>query len=95
MGEGNWGNVDLFSIGLGLLVLTGFLAFRKKHRTTQGATALLASGISLGPLLLILVDPLAQLAGFHGLLAAVLAEGRATLWWAAAVAALYVLRELF
>ncbi len=72
-----------------------FLAVRRKHRTAQGATVVLASGISLGPLLLILADPFAAYPGFGSLLKVVLAEGRATLWWAAAVAAIYVLRDLF
>ncbi|MCB8880954.1 hypothetical protein ACELLULO517_11975 [Acidisoma cellulosilytica] len=95
LGDADWGIVDLLSIGIGVLVLMVFLATRKKCRTMQGVTALLASGISLGPLLLILADPFAQLLGFRGLLEAALAQGRVTLWWAAAVATLYVVRGLF
>jgi hypothetical protein len=49
----------------------------------------------LGPLLLILADPFAQRLGFGSLLKPVLAEGRVSLWWAAAVATLCVLRDLF
>jgi hypothetical protein len=93
-GGADWGIVDLISIGFGVVVLAVFLAARKKHRTAQGVAALLASGISLGPLFLILADPFAQLLGFRGLLGAVLAEGRVTLWWAAAVATLHVVRDV-
>jgi hypothetical protein len=95
LGKADWGSVDLFSIAVGIVIVAVFLTIRKKHRTMQGVTALLASGIALGPLLLILADPFVQIFGIYGLLQAVLAEGRATLWWAAAVAMLYVLRDLF
>lgn len=68
---------------------------------------LLAAGLSLAPLLLILVDPLVQATGLsngpiaeslglkgHSLLELVVGEGRAMLWWAAAVASVYVIRDL-
>lgn len=95
LGAAEWGSVDLFSITLGVGIVIFFLLINKKHRDTQKIIVLLASGISLGPLLLILLDPLAQFLSYGSLLAPVLAEGRATLWWAAAVATLYVLRDLF
>jgi hypothetical protein len=80
---------------MGVLVLLSGLALTPKHRTVQAATVLLATGISLGPLLMIIIDPLAQAFGFQPrLLGLVLAEGRATLWWAAAVASLYLVRDI-
>jgi hypothetical protein len=90
-----WGEGDLISIAIGILVLVLGLIFVAKHRTVQAATVLLATGISLGPLLLIVLDPLAQELGYSTrLLAIVLAEGRATLWWAASVASLYLIRDI-
>jgi len=68
LGGAGWGEVDLFSIGLGIGVLLFFLVIRKKHRNVQAATVLLASGISLAPILLILADPFAQRFGFGSLL---------------------------
>jgi hypothetical protein len=73
------------------------------RRNAEGARILVATGISLGPLLMILIDPFVHLAGLHGiqllsgvhLLNIVIAEDRATLWWAALVATIYLLKELF
>jgi len=46
--------------------------------------------MSLGPLLLIIFDPATQFLDIHkSFLEIVMSEGRATLWWAAVVAALY------
>jgi hypothetical protein len=90
-----WGTGDLISIAVRITVLVVFLLINKKHRSVQGATVLLATGISLSPLGLIIFDPLAQAAGFQDrLLDIVLNEGRATLWWAAAVASLYLVRDI-
>lgn len=59
------------------------------------ATVVLASGMSLGPLILIILDPLSATFGVtSSLLEIVLSEGRATLWRAAVVAPLYVVRDL-
>jgi hypothetical protein len=88
-----WGVGDLFSIGVGLLVLGVCLGFVPRHRNVRSVSAVLASGMSLGPLLLIILDPLAELLGV-GLLKIVLEQSRATLWWAAVVASLYVVRDL-
>jgi hypothetical protein len=102
-----WGKGDLISIVFAVAVLVIFTAIRKKHRTGQGVTVLLAAGLSLGPLLLILLDPIVQVTGLsngpiaeslglkgRSLLELVVGEGRTTLWWAAAVAAVYVIRDL-
>jgi hypothetical protein len=46
--------------------------------------------------LLVLLDPFRQLVGFRGsLLTIALDESRATLWWSAAVASIYLSRDLF
>jgi hypothetical protein len=90
-----WGTGDLISIAIGIIVLLTGLLVAKKNRNVQAATVLLATGISLGPLLLIIADPLGQELGYNTrLLSIVLTEGRATLWWAAAVATLYLLRDI-
>jgi hypothetical protein len=96
MNTAPWGEGDLISITVGVLVLLFGLIFVKKHRNIQSATILLATGISLGPLLLIIFDPVGQELGYSTrLLSIVLAEGRATLWWSAAVASLYLIRDIF
>jgi hypothetical protein len=95
MNPSPWGEGDLISIAIGVIVLMSGLIFAKKHRTVQAATVLLATGISLGPLLLILLDPVGQELGYETrLLGIALQEGRATLWWAAAVAILNLVRDI-
>jgi len=90
-----WGIGDLISIVTGLVVLGFCLCFRARYRNIPNATVALASGMSLGPLLLIIFDPVAQLFDMsESLLGIVISEGRATLWWAAVVAALYVIKGL-
>jgi hypothetical protein len=90
-----WGIGDLVSIATGLIVLGLCLCFRPRHRNIPDATVALASGMSLGPLLLIIFDPVTQLLGTRTrFFEIVISEGRATLWWAAVVAALYVVRDL-
>ena len=96
MGPSTWGTVDLFAICTGVMALLCGIAFNSQRRNIPQATVLLATGISLGPLLLIVIDPLAQYLGYpNRLIALVLSEGRATLWWACSVAVLYLLRDIF
>ena len=95
MNAAPWGIGDLISIAIGVVVLVLGVIFVKRHRTVQAATILLATGILLGPLFLILLDPLGQELGYSTrLLSIVLSEGRATLWWAAAVASLYLIWDI-
>jgi hypothetical protein len=90
-----WATGDLISIAVGLIVLLFGLCTNPRHRSVQAATVLLATGISLGPLILIIFDPFAQTIGYTPrLLTIVLDEGRATLWWAAVVATLYLVRDI-
>jgi hypothetical protein len=73
------------------------------RRTFDGFVVLLATGVSLAPLMMILVDPLVQKisSGILGvshpvhLIGIVITEARITLWWAAAVAAAYLVKDLF
>ena len=96
MSRPGWGAGDLFSICVGIAVLMACLCLQPRHRSVPAATVIIASGMSLGPLLLIAIDPITESLGLTGsLLDVVLSEGRATLWWAAIVAALYVIRDLF
>jgi hypothetical protein len=95
MSHPGWGPGDLFSIFTGLVVLLFCLYWQPRHRTVPAATVILASGMSLGPLLLIALDPITESLGITGsLLDVVLNEGRATLWRASIVTALCVVRDL-
>ena len=72
------------------------LAIQPRYRTAPGWVELLGTGLSLGTLLLVLLDPVRQVLGFdRSLLAMALDEGRATLWWSAAVASIYLVKDLF
>lgn len=91
-----WGTGDVVAICVGVSYLPIALWFLPARRTAEGAGLLLATGISLGPLLMILFDPFLQLTGSGvSLLDIVVKEGRATLWWAAAVATIHLVKELF
>ena len=71
-----WGTGDLISIAVGVIVLAAGLILAEKNRNVQSATILLAIGISLGPLLLIIFDPVGQELGYSTrLLSIVLNEG--------------------
>ena len=96
MTETPWGNGDLFSIAIGILVLIAGITIKQRRITIPLMISLLGTGISLGPLLLIICDPFSQYFGFHvKFLEIVLNEGRATLWWASAIAAIYLIRGIF
>jgi hypothetical protein len=91
-----WAAGDVISICCAIVYLPIGLRLNMSYRNPVGWTVLLATGISLGTLLLVLLDPLRQLAGVEGsFLAVALDEGRATLWWSAAVATIYLVKDLF
>ncbi len=91
-----WTSGDIVSICCAILYVPLGLAVQPRYRTARGWIELLGTGLSLGTLLMVLLDPLRQVAGFgQSLLAMALDEGRATLWWSAAIAAIYLVRELF
>ncbi len=72
------------------------LALNAGYRNAAGWGILLGTGLSLGTLLLVVIDPFRQLAGFtDSLLTIALDEGRATLWWSAAIAIIYLVKDLF
>lgn len=104
----SWAKADIFSIAVAVVVSVFFLATRPKHRSAQGFVTLLGTGLSLGPLLLILLDPAVQyfglgsyswaaFLGLHSgdsLLELVIKEGRTILWWGSFVALIYVVKDL-
>jgi hypothetical protein len=91
-----WGTGDIVAICVGAIYLPLGLWLLPVRRTAEGAGLLLATGISLGPLLMIVCDPFVQVfGGSLSLLNIVMQEGRATLWWASAVATIHLVRELF
>jgi hypothetical protein len=91
-----WADGDIVSIVIGVLYLPVGLLLRAHYRTAQGWASLLGTGISLGTLMLIVADPLRQMLGFpNSLLAIALDEGRSTLWWSAACAAIHLVKDLF
>ncbi len=92
----HWNTGDLFSVGVGLVTLCLRMWLRPAQRTLHGVFLALGGGTSIGPLLLFILDPVAQLAGFHvSLLEIAVEEGRVTLWVGSVVATLYILRDLF
>jgi hypothetical protein len=91
-----WADGDIISICCAIIYLPVGLYLKPTYRNAAGWGLLLATGISLGTLTLLLFDPLRQVIGFsRSFLAIALDEGRATLWWSAAVAAIYLVRDLF
>ena len=95
MAAAPWGTGDVVAVCVGVVYLPVGLRLVPARRTAEGAGLLLATGISLGPLLMILLDPFMQLLGLSiSLLEVVIKEGRATLWWAA-VATIHLVKELF
>ncbi len=96
MGAVPWGAGDIVAICAAVIYLPLGLWLLPARRSAEGAGWLLATGISLGPLSMIVLDPFLQLAGSKlSLLNIVMNEGRATLWWAAAVATMHLVSELF
>ena len=91
-----WSTGDIVSICCAVLYVPFGLLVQPRYRVARGLIELLGTGLSLGMLLLVLLDPLRQLLGFNGsLLAIALDEGRSTLWLSAAVASIYLVRDLF
>lgn len=91
-----WAIGDIVSIGCTVCYLPIGLYLNPRYRTASGWSILLATGVSLSTLILVLTDPVRQLSGFNqSFLAIALDEGRATLWWSAAVAVIYLVKDLF
>lgn len=95
-----WAVGDVVSICCALVYLPGLASHRSgaECRLPQCSRLgiLLGTGLSLGTLLLVVIDPFRQLAGFTDLLLTIaLDEGRATLWWSAAIAIIYLVKDLF
>ena len=101
--SGAWGIADTVSAAGGVIYLFLGLWLIPARRTFDGFVVLLATGVSLAPLIMILIDPLFQklstrFFGFEHpvyLLQIVVTEARITLWWAAFVAAAYLVKDFF
>ncbi len=91
-----WTVGDLIAVLTSVAYTPLELAIKPGLRNASGIVQLLGTGISLGTLLLVLLDPFRQMAGYHtSLLQIALNEGRATLWVGAAVAVVYLVKDLF
>ncbi len=91
-----WTSGDLVSVVSAVLYLLLGLAVQPRYRDSSDLLELLGTGLSLGTMLLVLLDPFRQMAGFTtSLLAIALDEERATLWLSAAVATTFLVRGLF
>jgi hypothetical protein len=93
---GAWSTADLASI----LIALGYLLFGLwldwGNRGADRIIEFLANGLSLGPLLMIVADPLLELSGIRlGPTELVMVQARLVLWWGAAVAAIHILKALF
>jgi hypothetical protein len=100
---GGWGTGDTVAVAGGIIYLILGLCRLPARRTFDGFVVLLATGVSLAPLVMILIDPLFQnistrVFGIQHpthLIEIVVTEARITLWWASAVAAAYLVKEFF
>ena len=95
-----YGVGDEVSIAVGIIFTTLGLLLNPANRSAERIIVLLASGLSFGALLLIIVSPFAQLISklVHvgvNLLEVAINEGKLSLWWAAVVASLYLVRDIF
>jgi hypothetical protein len=91
-----WADGDIVSVVCAIIYLPVGLYLKPGYRTADRCGLLLAAGISLGTLMLVLVDPLRQVADFsRSLLAIALDQRRATLWWSAVFAVIYLVKDLF
>ncbi len=67
-----------------------------QYRGADRVIELRANGLSLGPLLMIVADPVLQTLGLRfNLTALVLRQARLVLWWGAAVGATHSVRAAF
>ena len=100
---GAWGAGDTISAAGGVIYLILGWYLLPARRTFEGLAVFLATGVSLAPLILILIDPLVQFIYAHvlgvehspHLIEIVLTEARITLWWASFMAAAYLVKDLF
>ena len=90
-----WSTGDVVEILTALAYVVVGLWLNKANRKFDRIAVLLGTGLSLGPLLLIVADPLLQVLGLElNLVQLVVLQARAVLWWGAAVAVLYIMKDL-
>ncbi len=94
--DSGWSLSDLVAAWTAVSYAGFAIWLRPANRTAERISALLATGFSLGPLLMILADPFLQQLGVPLHLAQrVVTEARTILWWASAFAVVSLTRELF
>jgi hypothetical protein len=89
-----WGRGDLYTLAIGTVIFGIACAFHRKpikkagHNAGPLITELMGLSLSLGPLLMILADPMVKVVPFLklDLLNVVINESRITLWFSAFVA---------
>lgn len=96
----NYGTGDEISIIVSVIFTAAGVYLNPANRTASRLIVLLASGLSIGALLLIVVSPFSQLllklTGIRvNLYEIAVEEGKLSLWWASVVASLYLIRDIF
>ena len=89
-----WGRGDLYTLAIGTVIFAAACAFHRKSIKSAGQNAgamiteLMGLSLSIGPLLMILADPLLKALPFVrlDLLNVVISESRITLWFSAFIA---------
>lgn len=92
-----WGNGELISLVFGVIFVFVGMLLHRKELSRDRVFGLAANGLTMGPLLMIVLDPLNKYIGVvdMDLLQAAISEARLTLWWAALVAAVNMVLTLF
>ena len=92
-----WENGELISLVFGVIFVFVGMLLHRKELSRDKVFGLAANGLTMGPLLMIVLDPLNKYIGAvdMDLLQAAISEARLTLWWAALVAAVNMVLTLF
>ncbi|UEM21707.1 hypothetical protein JL100_002740 [Skermanella mucosa] len=92
-----WGKGELISLLFGVSFVFFGLLLHRKVLSRDKVFGLAANGLTLGPLVMIVFDPLNKYLMLVDLdlLQIAVTEARLTLWWAALVAAVNMLLTLF
>jgi hypothetical protein len=91
-----WGNGELISLVFGVIFVFVGMLLHRRELSRDKVFGLAANGLTMGPLLMIVLDPLNKYIGVvdMDLLQAAISEARLTLWWAALVAAVNMVLTL-
>jgi hypothetical protein len=91
-----WSTADQASILIAIVYVLFGLWLDRRTRGADRVIERLANGLSPGPLLMIVADPVLQTLGLRfNLTELVLRQARLVLWWGAAVGATYSVRTVF